>query len=259
MVSEFSHSLGKRGYMENESSETIDRVAYEGNNLQFIFIAYTLIYIGSLFFRLENEAEHWPTMVLIPLAILLLVQRQSTLKTTAIALIRTLGLSLDGLRKGFLVGAAVGIPMSVFQLYYSERSDSIFAILGSSKVFIVLPMTFVLMLFTAGFTEEFLFRGVLQNAIGRLVKSNILTVLMSSLVFGLYHLPYAYLHPNWPSHGDLAWAFRSAMGQGMIGGIIFGGIYVGTKRNLWATVFAHTFVNLLPAMTMLKMGGPHQQ
>jgi membrane protease YdiL (CAAX protease family) len=229
-----------------------------GNRFHFAFIAYTLFYIGSLFFRLENEADHWLTMVLIPLAILLLANRHSTIKTTAIALIRSLGLSLGGLRKGFLIGAAVGIPISVFQEYYSERSDSILAILGSSKVFIVLPMTFVLMLFTAGFTEEFFFRGVLQNALTRVIKSNVAAILLASIVFGLYHLPYAYLHPNWPSHGDLAWAFRSAMGQGMIGGIIFGSIYVLAKRNLWATIFAHTFINLLPAMTMLKMGGKVQ-
>lgn len=227
---------------------------FENKRTCVIIIAYAVLYIAWIFFRLENEAGHWLTMVLIPSVILAFAHWQPSIKSTATEIVHSFGLSWGGIGKGFIVGAAVGIPISVFQVYYSERTDSILAILGSSKVLIVLPMTFVLMLFTAGFTEEFLFRGLLQNSVARLVKSNFVTVLVTSIVFGIYHLPYAYLHPNWPSHGDLAWAFRSAMGQGMIGGIIFGSIYVGTKRNLWAAVFAHTFVNLLPAMTMLKMG-----
>ena len=64
------------------------------------------------------------------------------------------------------------------------------------------PLALVLLMMTAGFTEEFFFRGVLQTRLTTSLKSKVWGVVVAAVLFGLYHLPYAYLHPGWPSHGD---------------------------------------------------------
>ena len=60
------------------------------------------------------------------------------------------------------------------------------------------------MMLTAGFTEEFFFRGFLQTRLEVLTRSRVAAVLLASICFGLYHLPYAYFNPAWPSAGDIA-------------------------------------------------------
>ena len=80
-------------------------------------------------------------------------------------------------------------------------------------------------------------------------------MLISAVLFGLYHLPYAYLSPHWPSHGDLGAAFASAMGQGGIGGLVLGTLYALTRGNLIACIIVHSSINAIWFMTMIKFGG----
>ncbi|MEW6213575.1 MAG: CPBP family intramembrane glutamic endopeptidase, partial [Acidobacteriota bacterium] len=101
--------------------------------------------------------------------------------------------------------------------------------------------------------EEFFFRGVLQTRFENLFGNKFLAVVAASILFGLYHLPYAYLNPRWPSFGNWSDAFASAMGQGVPAGLIFGTVYART-RNLLVPVIVHSLINTLPAMTMMKFG-----
>lgn len=76
----------------------------------------------------------------------------------------------------------------------------------------------------------------------------------ASLLFGLCHLPYAYLNPRWPSHGNWPGAFALAFGQGIPMGLILGTMYARTKNNLFACIVVHALINSFPAMLQIKFG-----
>jgi membrane protease YdiL (CAAX protease family) len=95
-----------------------------------------------------------------------------------------------------------GVVLSVLQLWLSRYWAEVQAVFATGKWIYLLPLSFGLMLLTAGFTEEFFFRGFL---LGRLLDANMRAwpaVLCSAAAFALYHLPYAYFNPNWPSAGE---------------------------------------------------------
>jgi membrane protease YdiL (CAAX protease family) len=89
-----------------------------------------------------------------------------------------------------------------------------------------------------------------------LFSSKVIAVIITSILFGIYHLPYAYLNPRWPSHGNLSEAFSSALGQGIPTGLILGTLYARAKNNLLACIIVHSLVNSLPAMLAIKLQSP---
>ena len=97
--------------------------------------------------------------------------------------------------------------------------------------------------------------GFLQTRLEVLTRSRVAAVILASICFGLYHLPYAYFNPAWPSAGDWGAAWISAMGQGVPGGLLLGTLYLVSRRNVLACAVLHSLINALPAMTMIRMGG----
>jgi membrane protease YdiL (CAAX protease family) len=218
-------------------------------------LAYFAAYLAWLWVSLEGEAMHWLSMVVVPFCLVLahrLARRQSRPVTNAFS---SVGLRRGNLRTGLLWVVILGLGLSVLQVFFSQRSGRITELLRSGEAFLLVPIAFVFLLLTAGLTEEFLFRGVLQTRLTALLRSRVLGVLAAAVLFGLYHVPYAYLHPRWPTHGDLPAAFLSAMGQGMIGGLVLGAAFVATRRNLVACAVLHALINTLPATTMIKLAG----
>lgn len=85
--------------------------------------------------------------------------------------------------------------------------------------------------------------------------SNVVAIGIASLLFALYHVPYAYLSPNWPTHGDPLQALASALIQGGVAGVLLGYLYLKSKSNLVACVIAHSLINTFPGMTIIRFGG----
>ena len=107
---------------------------------------------------------------------------------------------------GAMAAVLLGVAFSVMQaMGGSEHAQEIREVLRSGRVFVALPVALLAMMLTAGFTEEFFFRGFLQNRLEQLTSSRVAAVVLASLAFGVYHLPYAYLNPNWPSAGWRRW------------------------------------------------------
>jgi membrane protease YdiL (CAAX protease family) len=144
----------------------------------------------------------------------------------------------------------LGLALSGLQLVLSRNRAAILELLLTGRGLIILPVAFVLMLFTAGFTEEFFFRGILQTRLQARFRSSVVAVMVASVLFGIYHLPYAYLNPRWPSHGDWTAAAGAAFGQAIPAGLILGTLYA-RRPNLLACVLVHTMTNLLPAAATL--------
>lgn len=92
-----------------------------------------------------------------------------------------------------------------------------------------------------GIAEEWLFRGILQNAFHDFFKmerrKNIyLAIIFSGIVFGLVHIT------NIVNGVD----FQIALIQAIVNipnGILLGAIYYRAKRNLWITVIIHSMID----------------
>ena len=216
--------------------------------------AYFALYMVYLTLTLESELLHWVTMVAVPLA-LTWTFRAPALRNLG-SILGSFGLRRGNLTRGVGWALLLAVGFGVMQaLGGSEHAQEIREMFRSRRVFVALPVALLAMMLTAGFTEEFFFRGFLQTRLTALTRSRIAGVAISAVLFGLYHLPYAYLNPNWSSHGDLGAAFTSAMGQGGIGGLVLGTLYALTRGNLIACMIVHSSINAIWFMTMIKFGG----
>jgi len=222
----------------------------------FVILIYYVLYQVYLFIHPENELMHWVTLVLLPFGLLYFYQKKTVPESSFKTGLISVGFKKGNLKKGILWAIVLGVVLSCLQLYFSESRDEIWIIVKSGKIVYMFPMVIILMLVTAGFTEEFFFRGILQTRLSGLFKSNIWGIVFTSLLFGVYHVPYAYLNPSWSSYDNLSVALQSAMFQGGIGGIILGLVYVLSKSNLLACIIVHTLINSFPAMTMIKFSKP---
>ena len=86
---------------------------------------------------------------------------------------------------------------------------------------------------TAGFGEEIIWRGFIMTQISRLFGEGkigwTIGLFSSAIIFGLVH------------------AYQGITGILMTGftGIVFGLVFLYSKRNLWASIFAHAFTDSL--------------
>jgi membrane protease YdiL (CAAX protease family) len=142
--------------------------------------------------------------------------------------------------------------LGLVQSGLSNKKKEIWEIILSGDVFIRLPIAFVLMLLTAGFTEEFFFRGILQSNLARKFNRQWPAILISSVLFGVYHLPYAFLKPTWSTHGIFWAAFQEGVIMTGIMGAILGFIYARTK-HLVAPIICHALFDAVMVMTMWNL------
>ena len=212
------------------------------------FAAFLLYLCGTL----ESEWRHWLSLVILPAALVYWRRSRRWGAPAVRQVLAAFGLQTATLRNDLLWAFLLGIGLSWLQVYLSRDSQRMVLALQSGKLLYLWPAAFALMLVTAGFTEEFFFRGLLQTRLQQWLGSNAVAVLLTALLFGLYHLPYAYFHPRWPSHGNLAEAFALAFGQGMPVGLILGTLYVRSQNNLLACVLVHAMINALPAALLLE-------
>ncbi len=217
-------------------------------------LIYFALYMVYMFIRPENEALHWISLVALPL-LLLYFWRRLKVEYPLKNVLSSVGISRGNLRTKILFAIIVGLALGVFQLFVSQYRAEVWEIVRSGKALYLLPLSFILMLFTAGFTEEFFFRGTIQTRLASLCRSNIWAIVITTILFIIYHIPYAYLNPHWPSYGNFFDAVVAASVNGALGGIVLGFVYVYAKKNLLAPIIVHAFINALPAMTIIKFGG----
>ena len=68
------------------------------------------------------------------------------------------------------------------------------------------------------------------------MKPTVIVILLPSLLFGIYHLPYAFLNACWPSHGNWAEAISPVLGQGIPMGPIYGTVYARRSLSVWRSI-----------------------
>ena len=199
---------------------------------------------------LANDFAKWLWFVIIPLGVLWFARGRSI---NLASFLRSVGLHRQGLGKGLLLGLLAFIILLPFVLM-SMPSAQLTKILDIFRqplqAVVIIPVSFLLLLFTAGFTEELFFRGILQSRLAKTMNSEIRSCLIVALLFGFYHLPYAYYSADWAPHGHLVWAIASVVTEQTIAGLVLGVLWMRT-RNLGSSILLHTLIDLLPAMTML--------
>lgn len=209
---------------------------------------YYLLYLGWLYYHQESEIWHWLSLVLVPLLMLAVL---SLIDKRGANVLRRIGIVPPQPARGLLTALLLGLAMCGLQLWISNRHEELWAIVTSGRIWMLLPAAVLLMTLTAGFTEEFFFRGVLQSHLCTLTRSPALAVVLAALAFGVYHIPYAMFNPHWPSHGDWLQAVELSLAQGVPTGLVLGFLYNASRRNLWACILLHAMIDAMPAMLML--------
>lgn len=190
-----------------------------------------------------------------PLTLLGLYQRRVWGDWSLRATLSTVGLRQGQLGRALVWAVPLGLGVSLFmQLFMSRNAEAFRELVTSGRALYLAPLAFLLLLLTTGVTEEFFFRGVLQTRLAGAFRSNLLGVIVTSILFGLYHVPYAYLNPNWPSYGDLAAALQAGLANGILGGVVLGVVYVMARGNLIAAIIVHALIDVFPAMTQIRFG-----
>ena len=215
-------------------------------------LAYAGLYLGYLFVALESELAHWLTLVIVPVVIAVTFGDRRRERSELLA---TFGLRREGWRRGVGWALVLGAIITVLQVMLFGQRHEILAVIVSGRALWLYPLTLLLMFLMAGFTEEFFFRGFLQTRVEVLVGSPWAAIAIVTVLFSIYHLPYAYLNPMWPSAGDWELAWRAAFTNGVPGGLILGSLYHLSGRNLLPCIVLHSMINAAPAMTLLRFGG----
>lgn len=218
-------------------------------------LAYFALYLAFSFWSPGTEMRNYLTLVAGPLLLVVLLRAKDPLTRRPSPVLASFGLRRGNLRTGLVWALVIGILLGLFQLTQRRAGPELWELIRTGKVVYLFPLAAAFGLVTAGFTEEFFFRGFLQTRMERLTGSPWIAVLLVTVAFGLYHVPFAYLNPNWPTAGDFPAALQLGMVEGALGGVILGVAYVLWKRNLLACIVLHGMIDAVPIMTMIKFGG----
>ena len=228
--------------------------------------AYFAALLAYLFYHPESEMEHWLSLVLVPLVRLWLVRGRRGIRD----LLGSLGLERGRLLKGLAWPIGLGLLLQGVQFLNASNREALAEIFARPYGWIFPLVALPLLMITVGPTEEVFFRGILQRrftdaaeiaegAGGRSAwRAHAWGIGLATLAFVLYHVPYAYLNPHWPSAGNLPHAFWLATVNGTLGGVILGLVYVKSGRNLMSVILLHAMVDWVPGTIMVsqvKFGG----
>ena len=198
----------------------------------------------------EPEWAHWITLVLIPLGLLWLMHRRTDPGFGPRDALASVGLVRNHLRDGLLMAVVVALAMSALMLALNKGGFAEWLeVFRSGKGYWLLPLLVLLMLVTAATTEEFFFRGCIQRALTDATGRPVLAVVVTALLFGLYHVPYRYLD----SH-DLGQAFGQAMVDALLSGVVLGVVYWRSRGNLLAPILTHAVFNAVGGLAMVHIG-----
>lgn len=221
--------------------------------------AYFAVLLAYLFYHPESEMEHWLSLVLVPLFGLWIARGRRGIRD----LLGSLGLERGRIWKGLAWPIGLGLLLQGVQFLNPGNREALAEILTRPYGWIFPLVALPLLMVTVGPTEEVFFRGILQRRFTDVAgedgwRAYAWGIGLATLAFVLYHVPYAYLNPHWPSAGDLPHAFWLATVNGTLGGVILGLVYVKSGRNLMAVILLHAMVDWVPGTIMVsqvKFGG----
>lgn len=191
----------------------------------------------ALHINIINEATNWLFLVLFPVLFIAVLRKESV-----IGILGETGLKRfdpgNAIRTLLVCILYTGVILLVFSLS-DQASDILTSI---PKILAKLPVYFCIMLLTAAFTEEFFFRGILQRYLINALKRPYTAILFASILFGLYHFPFAFYLWDETS-GNILHSLSAIMINQAVTGYAFGFIYYKSNKNLWSSIILHAFTN----------------
>jgi len=209
-------------------------------------------FTNAVGFELVNQFTNWFFLVIVPFALLILTRRQRLgLKAT----LHSVGITRAGLKEAVNLAVIVGLLcIPVLYVVGNQQRAAVQMVLHNPlQAILPLLVSFVLALLTAGFVEEFFFRGVLQSRLAICVGSEVHGLLAASLLFGLFHLPMYFFSPFEPTHSSFIWSLASVITEQAVIGVLLGVLWLRT-HNLVAPILVHAFIDALAWMTTIKIG-----
>jgi len=213
-----------------------------------LFLAlYSCALIAYLFLHPEPELWHWLTLVMLPLGAVAAMGRYPSLTS----LLRSLGLNSGPGSAGWPLALAFIIAFQGLQLLNRAQRSDLVQLLGTRWGPLLPVLAFILLLGTAATTEEIFFRGLLQARFADALRSPLAAMLLATLLFALYHVPYAYARPGSPTLGDLPGAFRAGFTNGLLGGVPLAFVYWRSRYQLLPAICLHAAIDIIPATRWL--------
>jgi len=215
-----------------------------------VVLLYYVLYIAYLSRHPEGELLHWITLVILPVLLLRFVAERGERPTWS-DLMKRIGVADAPSTRGVVAALLVGILLSLLQL--AGRNGAIIRdLIHSGRALWLWPLSFVLMIGTAAGTEELFFRGVLQKRLTVALGSRWQAIGVTSVLFAVYHVPYAYHTSGWGVQHDLGGAVRAAMETGLPLGILLGTVFALARESTAASMLAHGMINALPGMVVVQ-------
>lgn len=219
----------------------------EGSKTEIIFsfswylLYFALAMISNAFhINIINEVTNWLFFVLLPLLILARLKK-GKFKEAFQETLREIGLKRIDKETGFRTLLVCMLYMGILVFVFS-LSDEKPVITDIPKMLVRLPIFMCLMLLTAGFTEEFFFRGIVQRCVANSLKQPYIAIVFTSILFGLYHFPFAYY--LWEqTAGSVVNSLKAILVEQAVTGCALGLMYYKSSNNLWSSAVLHAFVN----------------
>lgn len=101
----------------------------------------------------------------------------------------SIGFDFKNLPKKMVLGIGIFVALSLFNLYFYFTQESFYLPHLELSQVIIRTMYYI---FIVGFTEELIFRGYLLNRLKELINSDLYAVVISSVIFALWHFPVSY-------------------------------------------------------------------
>lgn len=183
-----------------------------------------------------NEITNWLLFVLIPLLAAAHIRKEKWKEV-----LKDIGIKRfdrkTGIQTLLVCVIYIGVIFLIFNL--GEETQLFFA--NMPKIMASLPLFMGLMILTAGFTEEFFFRGILLRSLLNVWKRPYIAILITGILFALYHFPFAYF--LWEeSAGSIVNSFK-IITEHVVAGYMLGLIYYKSNKNLWSSIILHSLTN----------------
>lgn len=156
------------------------------------------------------------------------------------------------LRRHGTIGLVMVVALLLFQAAFGGGLSELRELNAPVLVLLfAVPLCFLYLCLDTGFTEEFLFRVVVQTRLAALFRSETAGVVVMSVLFGLAHAPGYYLRAtdaHVGGHPSVLMAAGYTVVMISVFGLMFGMLWART-RSLGLVVMVHAATDLLPNLT----------
>lgn len=218
-----------------------------------------VLYLSFDFFTTQNgikilgDFQVLMALFIAPLLILIFT-KDKNLRVKDI--INSVGITIKESKYAIKIGGVASfimIPFIIFSSNYNQRVITFNIFKNPFNGLIYFLISFVFAFLIMGLPEEFFFRGFFQSRLSKVIKSEWISILITSFLFGFYHLPNLFLNNSSLTHGNIITSIIIALTEQGFVGILFGIIWAKT-HNLSACIFLHSFIDAFYILSVLKIG-----